>query len=77
MYRPCEIVRQGSAANNAAIVRAIIQLARALNLRTIAEGVEDESVVDHLRLLHCDEAQGYHFSRPMPADEFLAYLIGK
>jgi EAL domain-containing protein (putative c-di-GMP-specific phosphodiesterase class I) len=60
------------AANNAAIVRAIIQLART---RTLAEGVEDESVVDHLRPLHCDEAQGYHFVRPMPADEFLAYLV--
>jgi EAL domain-containing protein (putative c-di-GMP-specific phosphodiesterase class I) len=74
VYRSCEIVRQGLAANNAAIVRAIIRLART---RTLAEGVEDESVVDHLRLLHCDEAQGYHFARPMPADEFLAYLIGK
>jgi diguanylate cyclase (GGDEF)-like protein/PAS domain S-box-containing protein len=61
-------------ADNAAIVRAIIQLARALNLRTVAEGVEDESVVDHLRLLHCDEAQGYHFARPMPAAEFMQYL---
>jgi EAL domain-containing protein (putative c-di-GMP-specific phosphodiesterase class I) len=61
-------------ADNAAIVRAIIQLARALNLRTIAEGVEDQSVVDHLRLLHCDEAQGYHFARPLPAHEFMAYL---
>jgi len=64
-------------ADNAAIVRAIIQLARSLNLRTIAEGVEDEHVVDHLRLLHCDEAQGYHFARPMPADEFLAYLVAR
>jgi len=64
-------------ADSAAIVRAIIQLARALNLRTIAEGVEDENVVEHLRLLHCDEGQGYHFARPMPAREFLAYLSAR
>jgi diguanylate cyclase (GGDEF)-like protein/PAS domain S-box-containing protein len=60
--------------DNAAIVRAIIQLARSLNLRTIAEGVEDQAVVEHLRVLHCDEGQGYHFARPMPASEFQAFL---
>jgi diguanylate cyclase (GGDEF)-like protein/PAS domain S-box-containing protein len=61
-------------ADDAAIVRAIIQLARSLNLRTIAEGVEDEAAVRHLRLLQCDEAQGYYFAPPMPADELLRYL---
>ncbi len=66
-----------SDADNAAIVRAIIQLARTLSLRTIAEGVEDESTADHLRIHHCDEAQGYYFARPMPASEFLEYLTGK
>jgi len=66
-----------SDADNAAIVRAIIQLARTLNLRTLAEGVEDESTADHLRIHHCDEAQGFYFARPMPANEFLEYLKGK
>jgi diguanylate cyclase (GGDEF)-like protein/PAS domain S-box-containing protein len=61
-------------ADSAAIVRAIIQLARSLNLRTLAEGVEEQGVVDHLRLLDCDEAQGYHFARPLPAHEFQAFL---
>jgi len=64
-------------ADNAAIVRAIIQLARSLNLRTIAEGVEVAEVVDHLRLLQCDEGQGFHFARPMPGNEFLAYLAAR
>jgi diguanylate cyclase (GGDEF)-like protein/PAS domain S-box-containing protein len=64
-------------ADNAAIVRAIIQLARSLNLRTLAEGVEIAEVIDHLRLLHCDEGQGYHFGRPMPGSEFLAYLAAR
>ncbi len=59
---------------DAAIVRAIIQMARSLGLRTIAEGVEDKRVLDLLRIYHCDEAQGYFHGRPMPAGEFMAYL---
>ena len=58
---------------DAAIVRAIIQMARSLGLRTVAEGVETQDVLDHLRLFHCDEAQGYFHARPMPADDFVAF----
>jgi len=61
--------------HDATIVRAIIQLARSFNLRTIAEGVEDEHLVSFLRLQYCDEAQGFHFARPMPADQFLRYVL--
>jgi diguanylate cyclase (GGDEF)-like protein len=61
--------------NDAAIVRAIIQMAKSLNLTTIAEGVEDERQLALLRLQHCDEAQGYHFARPMPADEFEKFML--
>ena len=60
--------------NDAAIVGAIIQMAKSLNLVTIAEGVEDERQLAQLRLLHCDEAQGYLIARPMPADEFANYM---
>jgi diguanylate cyclase (GGDEF)-like protein/PAS domain S-box-containing protein len=60
--------------DDAAIVRAIIQMARSLNLRTIAEGVETVEMLHQLRVFQCDEAQGYHFARPMPADEFAGYL---
>jgi len=59
---------------DAAIVHAVIQMARSLNLKTIAEGVEDEGMLKPLRLHHCDEVQGYYFARPMPADEFALYL---
>ncbi|CAN5486735.1 hypothetical protein BH11PSE11_BH11PSE11_29850 [soil metagenome] len=55
---------------NAAIVRAIVQMAHGLNLRTIAEGVEDQRTVEHLRLLNCNEVQGYHFAKPMPNAQF-------
>jgi diguanylate cyclase (GGDEF)-like protein len=61
-------------AGNTAIVSAIIQIARSLNLKTVAEGVEDERVLAYLRSQHCDEAQGYYFARPMPAAELSAYL---
>ena len=60
-----------------AIVRAIIQMARSLKLQTIAEGVENARVLTHLRALDCDQAQGYHFSRPLPAAAFAAYAIEK
>ena len=60
--------------NDAVIVRTIIQMAKSLNLKTIAEGVETKHQDELLRLQHCDEVQGYHFARPMPADEFARYL---
>jgi EAL domain-containing protein (putative c-di-GMP-specific phosphodiesterase class I) len=60
--------------NDAAIVNAIIQMAKSLNLTTIAEGVEDARQLELLRQQHCDEVQGYHFARPMPADEFVKFI---
>ncbi len=57
--------------DDAAIVRAIITMARSLGLTTIAEGVEDEVTLHHLRLYHCDEVQGYLVSRPLPARQFI------
>ncbi len=60
--------------DDAAIVRAIIQMARSLKLRTIAEGVENEELANLLRLFHCDEIQGYWLARPMPADEMEAFV---
>ena len=64
-------------AEDAAIVRAIIQMARSLGLRTIAEGVETRQVADLLRLYHCDEIQGYFYGRPMPAEDFMAFLAAR
>lgn len=60
---------------DAAIVRAIISMARALKLRVVAEGVENEDVARVLGLYHCHEAQGYHFARPMPEDAATAWLL--
>jgi diguanylate cyclase (GGDEF)-like protein/PAS domain S-box-containing protein len=59
---------------DAAIVRAIIQMARSLGLKTIAEGVESQHVLDLLGLIECDEVQGYHCGRPMAAAAFREFL---
>ena len=59
---------------DAAIVRAIIQMAHNLNLRTIAEGVETPAMLARLQAYGCDEVQGYLFGSPMPAHEMERFL---
>jgi EAL domain-containing protein (putative c-di-GMP-specific phosphodiesterase class I) len=56
------------------MVSSIIALAHALKLKVVAEGVETEEQAQMLRLLSCDEAQGFLFSRPVPASEIEAML---
>ena len=59
---------------HSAIVQAIVAMARALDYRVIAEGVEDQSQADALLRHGCHEMQGYLYSRPLPAAEFVSLL---
>jgi diguanylate cyclase (GGDEF)-like protein/PAS domain S-box-containing protein len=61
-------------AEDAVIVRSIIDLAHNLSLAVVAEGVEDEETMDLLIADGCDAAQGFFFSRPVPADQLVHWL---
>jgi diguanylate cyclase (GGDEF)-like protein/PAS domain S-box-containing protein len=62
---------------DAAIVSAVIGMARSLRLRVLAEGVETAEQFAFLRSRDCDEAQGYYFSRPIPTDEMTHLLVDR
>jgi EAL domain-containing protein (putative c-di-GMP-specific phosphodiesterase class I) len=55
-------------------VKAFVDMAHALKLAVVAEGVETAEVVEFLRAADCDEAQGYHFARPLTPDALRARL---
>jgi EAL domain-containing protein (putative c-di-GMP-specific phosphodiesterase class I) len=55
--------------DDAAITTAIVKMAKSLNLKVIAEGVETDAQVSFLQSLRCDQIQGYYFSKPLPAEE--------
>ncbi len=55
---------------DASIVRAIVSLAHSLSLKVVAEGVETSAQLDFLKAAGCDEYQGHHFSRALPAGAF-------
>lgn len=59
---------------NAAIVRSTLLLCRELGLSVVAEGVETRCELEWLKANHCDQAQGYFISRPMPLDALCAWL---
>lgn len=56
------------------IVRSVIDLAKSLDLKVTAEGVETREIFDALERLGCDKIQGYYISRPLPADEFAHWM---
>ena len=57
-----------------AVVDAIIQMSHRLNMKVIAEGVEQGKQVELLREMGCDIIQGYYYSKPLPLDELVAFL---
>lgn len=60
--------------NDATIVKTIIVMAKAMGLRVIAEGVEEDTQLSFLELCGCESFQGYLFSKPVPANQFEAFL---
>ncbi|HEX8961369.1 MAG TPA: EAL domain-containing protein [Rhodocyclaceae bacterium] len=59
-----------------AIARAVVALGRALNLEIVGEGIETAETLGYLRGVGCDQAQGFFFSRPLPAEEFACWYRG-
>ncbi|MDN4474022.1 putative bifunctional diguanylate cyclase/phosphodiesterase [Demequina zhanjiangensis] len=59
---------------SASIVRSTIDLVHALGLRVVAEGIEESRVADALTALGCDAAQGFHWTRPLPAADFESWF---
>jgi EAL domain-containing protein (putative c-di-GMP-specific phosphodiesterase class I) len=63
-----------SNADDIAIASAVLGMAKALNLKVIAEGVENKEQMDFLFSRQCDEVQGYYFTKPLPAEEFAGFV---
>jgi predicted signal transduction protein with EAL and GGDEF domain len=61
-------------AEDVAITQTIVAMAHALKLKVVAEGVETPAQLEFLRANHCDEMQGYLLARPMPAQDFAAFV---
>ena len=60
--------------SNAILVTTIINMARGMNIRVVAEGIENEEQLLYLKELNCEVAQGYYFNKPMNADQFAKIL---
>jgi EAL domain-containing protein (putative c-di-GMP-specific phosphodiesterase class I) len=56
------------------IVKAAVDLAHTLDLKIVAEGVEDEKTLDILSEMGCDYAQGYYMAKPMPSEELILWM---
>lgn len=59
------------------LTKSIVDMAQALDMKTVAEGVEEISQLKSLEQLKVDELQGFYFSKPIPAEDFLKYLTRK
>ena len=72
----CFVAGLGAGSLDESLVEAVLNLARRLGLDTVAEGVETPGQADVLRELGCPKAQGYLFSKPLPAEDMGRWLAG-
>ena len=68
------VLNMGADANDAMIIRSTIELGHNMGLKVVAEGVETQAVLQQLRAMGCDVAQGYLISRPLPADALTRWI---
>ncbi|MBB3219786.1 bifunctional diguanylate cyclase/phosphodiesterase [Pseudoduganella umbonata] len=68
------VVKMTQDANYMGMVQTIVQLAHTLELKVVAEGIETEEEAKFLKLLRCEQGQGYLYGRPLPAEEFARLL---
>jgi EAL domain-containing protein (putative c-di-GMP-specific phosphodiesterase class I) len=69
------VEKLGSSKGADAIVRALVSLGRAMQMKVTAEGVETQAQRDHLVAIGCHELQGFLFARPLPASELRRLVI--
>ena len=62
---------------NRIVVSCVLTMAKALNMQTVAEGIEQEAQIAILKEMGCDFIQGYVYSKPLSADEFSRQLAAK
>lgn len=60
-----------------AIVRAMVSMAHHLQLLVVAEGIETSAQMELLKAMHCNIAQGYLYSRPLPAEQALGFMLAR
>lgn len=60
--------------NNQNLIEAIMMIAKKMNLKTVAEGVEFKEQVEYLKSVKCDLIQGYYYSKPIKLEEFIEYI---
>jgi predicted signal transduction protein with EAL and GGDEF domain len=70
----CFVHRVDQSAQAQSLCRTIVSMARNLNLRTVAEGIEDIGELRVMKKIGCQAGQGYLFQRPVPSDQFVKFL---
>ena len=65
---------ESTAENGRKILEHTVRMMQSIGKQLVAEGAETREAVDMLRDMDCDYVQGYYYSRPLPADEFVRFL---